>query len=200
MDATGSESTDSDDIAASLVDSQRFAAVVDRHFAEIFRYLARRVGRENAEDLGAETFIVAFSARNRYDLSRANALPWLYGIATNLIRRHRRTEVRMLMAYATAASQLDPDDDRSEGLVARLDHAASLARVASAFAGLDPDQRDALYLVAIVGLGYAEASEALDIPVGTVHSRVARARTNLRDLATYSGQEGNEDSIAARES
>jgi RNA polymerase sigma-70 factor (ECF subfamily) len=200
MDATGSESTDSDDIAASLVDSQRFAAVVDRHFAEIFRYLARRVGRENAEDLGAETFIVAFSARNRYDLSRANALPWLYGIATNLIRRHRRTEVRMLMAYATAASQLDPDDDRSEGLVARLDHAASLARVASALADLDPDQRDALYLVAIVGLGYAEASEALDIPVGTVHSRVARARTNLRDLATYSGQEGNEDSIAARES
>ena len=200
MDATGSESTDSDDIAASLVDSQRFAAVVDRHFAEIFRYLARRVGRENAEDLGAETFIVAFSARNRYDLSRANALPWLYGIATNLIRRHRRTEVRMLMAYATAASQLDPDDDRSEGLVALLDHAASLARVASALADLDPDQRDALYLVAIVGLGYAEASEALDIPVGTVHSRVARARTNLRDLATYSGQEGNEDSIAARES
>ena len=200
MGATGSESTDSDDIAASLVDSQRFAAVVDRHFAEIFRYLARRVGRENAEDLGAETFIVAFSARNRYDPSRANALPWLYGIATNLIRRHRRTEVRMLMAYATAASQLDPDDDSSEGLVARLDHAASLARVASAFADLDPDQRDALYLVAIVGLGYAEVSEALDIPVGTVHSRVARARTNLRDLATYSGQEGNEDSIAARES
>ena len=200
MGATGSESTDSDDIAASLVDSQRFAAVVDRHFAEIFRYLARRVGRENAEDLGAETFIVAFSARNRYDPSRANALPWLYEIATNLIRRHRRTEVRMLMAYATAASQLDPDDDSSEGLVARLDHAASLARVASAFADLEPDQRDALYLVAIVGLGYAEVSEALDIPVGTVHSRVARARTNLRDLATYSGQEGNEDSIAARES
>jgi RNA polymerase sigma-70 factor (ECF subfamily) len=200
MGATGSESTDSDDIAASLVDSQRFAAVVDRHFAEIFRYLARRVGRENAEDLGAETFIVAFSARNRYDLSRANALPWLYGIATNLIRRHRRTEVRMLMAYATAASQLDPDDDRSEGLVARLDHAASLARVASALADLDPDQRDALYLVAIVGLGYAQAAEALDIPVGTVHSRVARARTNLRDLAAYCGQEGNEDSIAVRES
>ena len=200
MGATGSESTDSDDIAASLVDSQRFAGVVDRHFAEIFRYLVRRVGRENAEDLGAETFIVAFSARNRYDPSRANALPWLYEIATNLIRRHRRTEVRMLMAYATAASQLDPDDDSSEGLVARLDHAASLARVASAFADLDPDQRDALYLVAIVGLGYAEVSEALDIPVGTVHSRVARARTNLRDLATYSGQEGNEDSIAARES
>ena len=106
----------------------------------------------------------------------------------------------MLMAYATAASLLDPGDDSSEGLVARLDHAASLARVASAFADLDADQRDALYLVAIVGLGYAEASEALDIPVGTVHSRVARARTNLRDLATYSGQEGNEDSIAARES
>jgi RNA polymerase sigma factor (sigma-70 family) len=200
MGATGSESTDSDDIAASLVDPQRFAVVVDRHFAEIFRYLARRVGRDNAEDLGAETFVVAFGARKRYDPSRANALPWLYGIATNLIRRQRRTEVRMLIAYATAASQFDPDGDSSEGLVARLDHATSLARVASAFAVLDPDQRDALYLVAIVGLGYAEASEALDIPVGTVHSRVARARTNLRDLAAYSGQEGNEDSIAARES
>jgi len=200
MGATGSDSTDSDDIAASLVDRQRFALVVDRHFAEIFRYLARRVGRDNAEDLGAETFIVAFGARNRYDLSRANALPWLYGIATNLIRRHRRTEVRMLTAYATAASQIDPDDDSSEGLVVRLDHAASLARVASAFADLDPDQRDALYLVAIAGLGYEQAAEVLEIPVGTVHSRVARARTNLRDLAAYSGQEGSEGSIAARES
>jgi RNA polymerase sigma-70 factor (ECF subfamily) len=200
MGATGSESTDSDDIAASLVDPQRFAAVVDRHFSEIFRYLARRVGRDNAEDLGAETFTIAFSARKRYDPSRANALPWLYGIATNLIRRHRRTEVRMLIAYATAAAQLGPDGDSSEGLEVRLDHAASLARVASVFADLDPDQRDALYLVAIVGLGYAQAAEALDIPVGTVHSRVARARTNLRDLATSCGQEGNEDSIAARES
>src|ERR1039458_9226704 len=104
MGATGSESTDNDDIAASLVDPQRFAAVVDRHFTEIFGYLARRVGRDNAEDLGAETFIVAFKARNRYDSSRANALPWLYGIATNLIRRHRRTEVRMLSAYADRKS------------------------------------------------------------------------------------------------
>lgn len=199
MGATESDSTDSDEIVASLANPERFGVVAERHFAEVFRYLARRVGRDVAQDLGAETFVVAFNARTRYDASRANARPWLYGIATNLLRRHRRNELRMLSAYARSALS-DRGDEVTEDLAIRLDHVASLARVATAFAQLDPDQRDALYLTAIEGLCFSEVAEALAIPVGTVHSRVARARANLRDLAGYFGQEGTENSITARES
>ena len=200
MGAATFDSTDSDDIAASVVDTERFGHVVNRHFSEIYGYLARRVGRDIADDLSAETFIVAFGSRSRYDTSRADALPWLYGIATNLIRRHRRTEVRKLAAYAKSVTCIDSDGRDLDDLVTRLDHAESVARVASVFAELDPDQRDALYLIAIVGLGYADAAEALDVPVGTVHSRVARARSQLRDLAAYNGQEGSEGSAVKRES
>ena len=200
MGAATFDSTDSDDIAASIEDTERFGHVVNRHFNEIYGYLARRVGRDIADDLSAETFIVAFGSRSRYDTSRADALPWLYGIATNLIRRHRRTEVRKLAAYARSVTRIDSDGDNLDDLVTRLDHAESVARVALVFAELDPDQRDALYLVTIVGLGYADAAEALDVPVGTVHSRVARARSQLRDLAAYNRQEGSEGSAVKRES
>jgi RNA polymerase sigma-70 factor (ECF subfamily) len=200
MGAATFDSTDSDDIAASMADAERFGHVVNRHFSEIYGYLARRVGRDIADDLSAETFIVAFGSRSRYDTSRADALPWLYGIATNLIRRHRRTEVRKLAAYARSVTRINSDGGNLDDLVTRLDHAESVARVASVFAELDPDQRDALYLVAIVGLGYADAAEALHVPVGTVHSRVARARSQLRDLAAYNGQEGGEGSIVKKES
>jgi RNA polymerase sigma-70 factor (ECF subfamily) len=199
MSAATFDSTDSDDIKASMADTDRFARVVNRHFSEIYGYLARRVGRDIADDLSAETFIVAFGSRSRYDASRADALPWLYGIATNLIRRHRRTEVRKLAAYAKSATRIDSDRGDLDDLVTRLDHAESVARVASVFSELDADQRDALYLVAIVGLAYADAAEALQVPVGTVHSRVARARSQLRDLAAYNGQEGSEESIVKQE-
>lgn len=199
MGAIESDLTDSDEIVASLVNPERFGVVAERHFAEVYRYLARRVGRDVAQDLGAETFVVAFSARARYDVSRADARPWLYGIATNLIRRKRRNELRMLSAYARSALS-ERSDEVTDGLAAQLDHVASLARVATAFAQLDQDQRDALYLTAIEGLDFTEVAEALSIPVGTVHSRVARARANLRDRAGYFGQEGTEDTITARES
>jgi len=196
----GSEegSSDSDEIAASLINPDRFGAVAERHFGAIYQYLARRVGRDVAQDLGAETFVIAFSARNRYDLSRASARPWLFGIATNLIRRHRRSELRMLNAYARSVPSARLDDPVEEHST-HMDHVELLARVTKAFSKLDPEQRDALYLTAIEGLSYAETAEALGIPVGTVHSRVARARITLRDHAGYFGQEGTEESISARE-
>jgi RNA polymerase sigma-70 factor (ECF subfamily) len=198
MGASEGDTSDSDEIAASLTDPERFGMVAERHFGAIFQYLARRVGREAAEDLGAETFVIAFSARSRYDLSRDNARPWLFGIATNLIRRHRRSELRMLKAYTRSVPPAHIDDQVEEHSV-QMDHVALLARVADAFSKLDPAQRDALHLTAIEGLSYAETAEALGVPVGTVHSRVARARMTLRDLAGYFGQEGTEEPIPARE-
>lgn len=174
--------SDSDDIEASITDGERFGVVVERHFSELYRYLARRVGGE-ADDLAAETFAIAFRRRVDYDLDRADVRPWLYGIATNLVRRHRRSEMRRLAAYERSAHRDEHlSVDASQEIAAQLDRANTLQRVAAAFARLDGEQRDVLFLVAICGLSYDDAAEALDVPIGTVHSRVARSRKRLRAL------------------
>ena len=183
------EPSDGEDIVASVADPHRFGPVADRHFSEIYRYISRRIGTDLAEDLGSETFAIAFEARSRYDPSRADARPWLYGIATNLIRRHRRSEARKLSAYERTRSQLMAPTSDAESVIEHLDHLSKLDQVAAAFANLDPDSRDALYLVAIAGLSYQETANALEVPVGTIHSRIARARERIRDLVPLDRQE-----------
>src|SRR5262245_11487226 len=98
MEGTGGH--DGAAIAASVDDPDRFTGIFDRHFDAIYGYTARRLGRDVADDVGAAVFVEAFAGRTRFDSSRADARPWLYGIATNLIHRHRRTEARRLRAYA----------------------------------------------------------------------------------------------------
>ncbi|MFI6540072.1 RNA polymerase sigma factor [Nonomuraea sp. NPDC050547] len=80
---------------ASLDD---FDAVFDAYFPEIHRYVAQRLGPDHADDVVAETFLTAFRKRARFDPGRAALRSWLYGIATNLVGKHRRTEIRALRA------------------------------------------------------------------------------------------------------
>ncbi|MGH2718532.1 MAG: RNA polymerase sigma factor [Actinomycetota bacterium] len=189
MGTLGDDETDAAAIAASLRAPERFRPIVERHFAEVYAYLGRRTGRDIAEDLAAECFATAFRSRAGFDLHRDSARSWLYGIATNLLRHHRRDEFRRLAAYGRAAAAEPPAEDGAEAVAVRLDASATIGRVAEAFARLDEDQRDALYLVAVVGLSYHDAAQALGVKAGTVHSRVARARTRLRDLAGLMGQQ-----------
>src|SRR5690349_5976781 len=79
-------------IARSVRDPDHFATIYDRYFVEIYRYLAGRLGREIADDFAAETFLVAFRKRDRFDPTLGSVRPWLYGIATNLVGQHRRRE------------------------------------------------------------------------------------------------------------
>ena len=173
------ELTDAEVILLSRQHPEVFASLFRRHGPPIQRYVARRLGPDAADDVLAETFLIAFEQRTRYDGTRANALPWLYGIATNLVGRHRRAEVRQLKAFSRSgvdpvvAAFTDAADDR-------LSADATKPRLAAALAGLRPGYRDALLLVAWGGLSYEEASAALQIPVGTVRSRINRARTRLR--------------------
>jgi RNA polymerase sigma factor (sigma-70 family) len=109
---------------------------------------------------------------------RERALPWLFGIAANLARRHRRTEVRRLRAYARTGR--DPLLDEHGDAPARLDAAAAGPRLAAALAELRAHDREALLLFAWAELSYEEISLALRIPVGTVRSRLHRARQALR--------------------
>ena len=87
--------TDAELIARSLADPAEFAGVYERYATTIYRYVARRVGPGEAEALMAETFRIAFEQRASFDPARPVARPWLYGIATNLVARHYRTEARL---------------------------------------------------------------------------------------------------------
>lgn len=120
-------------IAASLDTPVAFAAVFDRHFDFVHRYLGRRVGPDIADDLASETFTTAFRVRARFDLVHIDARPWLLGIATNIVRHHRRAEVRRLRAYARieVAQAAGIDED---AVAARADAAAERPQIAHALA------------------------------------------------------------------
>ncbi|MFF9490486.1 RNA polymerase sigma factor [Streptomyces sp. NPDC014676] len=170
---------DAELIAASLEEPERFAALFDRHAPAIHQYVARRLGRDAADDVTAETFLTAFRIRARFDPARAGVRPWLYGIAAKQISRHRREEVRALRLLArtghdpVADSWTDSADDRLAAEAAARPLAGALAR-------LSAGDRHVLLLFAWADLGYQEIAEALDIPVGTVRSRLHRARRKLR--------------------
>jgi RNA polymerase sigma factor (sigma-70 family) len=183
------EPSDADAIAASVDDPSAFELVFDRHFDVVFRYLRRRVGRHRAEELAAETFAQALASRGRFDAAYADARAWLFGIAVNLLRHHYRREERELRAFARSGS--DPLASEEPSLE-RLDAEASKAVVASALAQLPAIEREALLLYAWAELGYGEIAQALGIPVGTVRSRLSRARGRLRELLAASGQYAEE--------
>ncbi len=181
------DATDGELIAASRAAPQRFDAVFDRHFRRVYGYLARRVGPDLASDLAAEVFAVAFARRATFEPDRNDAAPWLFGIATNLVRNHRRSEVRQLRAFARTG--VDPvAHDRTAEADARVDATRAAPALAGAIASLRPADRDVLLLFAWSGLSYREISDALDVPIGTVRSRLARARRTVRELLRSGGQ------------
>lgn len=174
MEGTGAH--DGALIAASVGDPDRFNEIFDRHFDAIYGYTARRLGRDVADDIGAAVFVEAFAGRVRFDSTRADARPWLYGIATNLVHRHRRTEARRLRAYA----RVDARDAEATDVETRLDAVALGPRLAAGLRDLHARDRDALLLFAWAGLSYDDIATATDVPVGTVRSRIHRARQQLR--------------------
>ena len=166
-------------IEASFAEPDRFASLFDRHAPHIYRYLARRVGRQAADDLMAETFLVAFGKRGAYDTAFRDARPWLYGIATNLVAQHRRKEIRQLrLSQAAGPGQIQ--SDYSERTVVDLTAQSVRSSLSKALARLAEPDRDVLLLIAWEQLSYEEVARALEIPVGTVRSRLHRARTKIR--------------------
>lgn len=166
-------------IEFSWQEPETFARLYDRHAAPIHRYVSRRLGDAMADDVVADTFLAAFRRRQAYDLRRSDARPWLYGIAANLISKHRRSESRMLRAFARTGA-----DPVVEGHADRIDSRVSAAAVqrdlAAALARLSAGDRDVLLLIAWADLSYEQTAAALGIPLGTVRSRLHRAREKIR--------------------
>ncbi len=167
-------------IERSWNEPETFAAVFDRHALQIQRYATRRLGESLAEDVTGETFLAAFQRRRRYDVTRSNALPWLYGIASNLIGKHRRSEIRMYRALARTG--VDPlIESYSDRIDEQVSAKAAARPLGAALAALSKRDRHVVLLFAWASLSYDEIAVALGIPVGTVRSRLNRARRKLRE-------------------
>jgi DNA-directed RNA polymerase specialized sigma24 family protein len=159
-------SADADDAAVvqlSRHEPEHFTVLFRRYAPHIQRYVVRRLGQDAADDIVAETFLLAFRQRDSYDQTRADARPWLYGIATNLIGRHRLAEIRLYRALARTGADtvVEPFTDRVDDRVS-----ASMAsrRLAVGLARLSAELRDTLLLVAWGDLSYGEVPTALGGP------------------------------------
>jgi RNA polymerase sigma factor (sigma-70 family) len=164
-------STDAELIARSVDEPARFAGLYERHGLAVRRYVRRRVGDAAGDDLASEVFVHAFRARSRYWAERHGALPWLLGIANHVIADHRRIEHRRLKALAQLTGEVP-------GLVEHEDSGLAPELVA-ALRRLPAVERDTLLLVGWGEITQDEAAVALGVPVGTVSSRITRARRRL---------------------
>ncbi|MBI5090335.1 MAG: RNA polymerase sigma factor [Actinobacteria bacterium] len=170
--------TDEEIIAASFDDPPVFGELFERHFTTIHGYLSRRLGRARADDLAGEVFRIGFVERSKYDPSRGGLRSWLYGIANNVLRQHLRDRERAERAWARLGLSSVVVDDVSP--VERIDAQLLAARLDAALARLLPTDREALTLHVVEQLTYAEVALVMNTPIGTVRSRIARARNQLR--------------------
>jgi RNA polymerase sigma factor (sigma-70 family) len=155
-----------------------FAQIFERHHDAVRSYLVRRVG-ERGDELAAEVFIRAFELRRRFDPDRGEVRAWLFGIAANLIRRHKRDEQRRLAALA----RLDPSPSTASQTDAerRIDAQRQRVNLARGLSSLSHSDRETLLLFVWGGLTYEQVAQALSLPIGTVRSRISRARRVVRD-------------------
>lgn len=168
-------------IEESWSDPEQFRTIFLRHHSTIYRYLVYRCGVDTASEIASETFVVAFSHRKRYNLSYSSAKPWLFGIASNLLRNHfRRAATTSAKPHLVNGDTAEFADD-----IAWRADAERVVRetgLVDAINALRPDERDILLLFAFADLTYSEIAETLAIPVGTVRSRLSRLRHRLYPL------------------
>jgi RNA polymerase sigma-70 factor (ECF subfamily) len=187
--AVGVEPTDGELARRIGREPELFRVVHNRYHGDLYRYVAGRLDRQTAEDIVSETFLTAFTRRHRFDPDRGSLRPWLFGIATNLVNRHRRKEARR---YRTLSRV--PPEPAAEGPENRVLDAVAAGRLqprlARALTRLSAGERDVLLLVALAGLSYEEVAEALGISAGTTGSRLSRARGKLRTVLDREALDG----------
>jgi RNA polymerase sigma-70 factor (ECF subfamily) len=180
-------STDSDIIRRSLDSPAAFAELFDRHARVVGAFAARRVGSNAAEDVLSETMLVAFRRRQDFDHTWESAKPWLLGIASRVIKRHRADEARQWRSVeASVARDEHASDGAIEAAGERTDASAAVRALAPRIAALAARDRETLLLYAWGDLTYEEVAVALGVPVGTVRSRLNRVRRKLAPPGSHS--------------
>lgn len=178
---------------------EAFGELFERHSRPIYNYCFRRTASwTQAEDLTSAVFLEAWKRRKEIRLAHDSALPWLYGVASNLLRNHRRSQRRYRDALQQIPSPANPPDFTQE-LAARIDDEDRMSAVLTLVSRLPNDQLEALALCALAELSYDDAAFVLRVPVGTVRSRVSRARQRLRQLEAEVDAEGRVLVAAAKE-
>jgi RNA polymerase sigma factor (sigma-70 family) len=165
-------------------DPDAFRELFDEHVRAVYNHAFRLTGNwSTAEDVVSRTFLEAWRLRDRIDVGdgAGSLRPWLLGIATNTARNARRAARRHDNALARLPNE-EVAPDFADQVSARIDDRGRLADVRTALAALGRPEREVLALCVWAGLGYAEAAEALGVPVGTVRSRLSRARKKLEKL------------------
>jgi RNA polymerase sigma-70 factor (ECF subfamily) len=171
---TSEELSDTDLLVLSRTRPEMLGVVYERHASAVYRYLRRRVGVGASEDLLGEVFVAAVAARLRVrPHDSGSALPWLYGIAGNVVRSYRRRSLGRIPVDEVTAVDWDAVDER-------LDAGTRRQELRVALAGLTEAEREVLLLVAWEGLSPSEAARALGLTAVAARSRLHRARARAQ--------------------
>ncbi|RNL79652.1 RNA polymerase sigma factor [Nocardioides marmorisolisilvae] len=160
---------------------EALAALFEQYADRLYNHCFRRLGDyADAEDAVSTVFLTVWNRRQRIQLHEGSAAPWLFGVATNVCRNLERGRRRHLRVVAKAGSIDDGEaPDPADGVTDRLADEQRMRALLDQVRTLSRGEQDVLALVVWSGLSYADAAAALDIPVGTVRSRLARARARL---------------------
>ncbi len=170
-------------------DPEAFGEIFARHARPIYNYLFRRCGEwSTAEDLTSVVFLEAWRRRSDVRLVHDSALPFLFGVATNVLRNRRRSERRYREALTRMPAPTDASDPADEP-AARASAEEDMRALLALLARLPRREQDVISLCLWMDLSYEEAGAALAIPVGTVRSRLSRGRGRLRELLGAAGHE-----------
>lgn len=164
-------------------DREAMGEVFDRYADRVYAFCFRRTASWSlAEDAMAAAFLEVWKVRGRATTYDGELLPWLYGVAANVCRNSLRSQRRLAALRAKLHGIGDGVADHADGVAGRVDAERRMAALLDAVQRLDRRERDVLMLVAWDGLDYQQAAEVLGVPVGTVRSRLSRARRRLSEL------------------
>ncbi|GAA0939314.1 RNA polymerase sigma factor [Actinocorallia libanotica] len=171
-------------------DEQAFGELFDRHGRTVYNFCFRRTADwAVAEDLASVVFLETWRRRKQVRLEGGSLLPWLYGVATNVLRNHQRSLRRYGAALSRLPEPVAPETD-ADLVAARLDDQRRMREILDRIAHLPRRDQELLVLCVWEELTYAEAATALGIPVGTVRSRLSRIRARLKEPPPLPGHKG----------
>lgn len=162
--------------------------IFERHFSAVFGFVGASTAADKADDIASEVFVRAFRDRDRYNPEYKSAKPWLFGIAANLIADHYRSQARQSRAYRRVFARDAGDAGFEDDVSGRVDAQAVSPLLHRAMGSLRSQERAVVTLFVLENMSYTEVAAALEIPEGTVRSRLSRARRRLRNLIEVSGE------------